>query len=82
MTQLLKGTGYAYKIKGYHIIISLQDNKQNPANNDTPVSYTHLDVYKRQALWIIRSVPTEKRQYPYVETVVSCLCLLYTSRCV
>ena len=35
MTQLLKGTGYAYKIKGYHIIISLQDNKQNPANNDT-----------------------------------------------
>lgn len=35
MTQLLKGTGYAYKIKGYHIIISLQDNKQKPANNDT-----------------------------------------------
>jgi len=25
------------------------------------------------ALWIICSVPTEKRQYPYVETVVSCL---------
>ncbi len=35
MTQLLKGTGYAYKIKGYHIIISLQDNNQKPANNDT-----------------------------------------------
>ena len=25
------------------------------------------------ALWIIYSVPMEKRQYPYVETVVSCL---------
>ncbi len=35
MTQLLKETGYVYKIKGYHIIISSQDNKQKPANNDT-----------------------------------------------
>ena len=35
LTQILKGTGYIYKIKGYHIIISLQDNKQKPANNDT-----------------------------------------------
>mgnify|MGYP000183595320 CR=1 FL=1 len=35
MAQLLKETGYVYKIKGYHIIISSQDNKQKPANNDT-----------------------------------------------
>lgn len=35
MTQLLKETGYVYKIKGYHIIISLQDNRQKPANDDT-----------------------------------------------
>ena len=35
MAQLLKETGYVYKIKGYHIIISLQDNRQKPANNDT-----------------------------------------------
>lgn len=28
MAQLLKETGYVYKIKGYHIIISLQDIKQ------------------------------------------------------
>ena len=41
MTQLLKGTGYAYKIKGYHIIISLQDNKQKPANNDTKTDSNH-----------------------------------------
>lgn len=35
MTQLLKETRYVYKIKGYHIIISLQDNRQKPANDDT-----------------------------------------------
>ena len=27
MKQVLKGTGYTYKIKGYHIIISLSDKK-------------------------------------------------------
>lgn len=35
LTQLLKGTGYVYKIKGYHIIISLPDNKPKPVNENT-----------------------------------------------
>ena len=35
MAQLLKETGYVYKIKGYHIIISLQDIKQKTTSNDT-----------------------------------------------
>ena len=25
------------------------ENRENNINNDSPVSYTHLDVYKRQA---------------------------------
>ena len=29
MKQVLKGTGYTYKIKGYHIIISLSEKKPN-----------------------------------------------------
>ena len=38
----------------------------------TPVSYTHLDVYKRQVRY--------GKQYDY--RCPSCRCLLYTSRCV
>ena len=51
----------------------------------TPVSYTHLDVYKRQPLSLNRSSPkTIGREY---STNQSCMqkiicCLLYTSRCV
>ena len=46
-----------------------------------PVSYTHLDVYKRQA-----RQPTFASEKPdgdgREETVESIPCLLYTSRCV
>ena len=42
-------------------------------NNEKPVSYTHLDVYKRQT--INRTHPRIKlhnKEFPYVEPVLSC----------
>ena len=58
-----------------------------------PVSYTHLDVYKRQSLRIERHVENTKKvveflaNHPQVEKVnhpslPDHPCLLYTSRCV
>ena len=45
-----------------------------------PVSYTHLDVYKRQLLYRLRVHP---RWWPLTSHArVSSICLLYTSRCV
>ena len=44
-----------------------------------PVSYTHLDVYKRQLLYPSlnnKTVPTDKNRFLFEA------CLLYTSRCV
>ena len=35
MEQVLKGTGYTYKIKGYHIIISLSEKKPKMTNEKT-----------------------------------------------
>ena len=51
----------------------------------TPVSYTHLDVYKRQA--DNRMYPVPKPVYDVLDRLCSSgyeayLCLLYTSRCV
>ena len=43
----------------------------------TPVSYTHLDVYKRQDLHSDYPLAPEK-----CTITDSMLCLLYTSRCV
>ena len=55
----------------------------------SPVSYTHLDVYKRQSL---SSVPFARKMmiHPYSRMselvqngiMSSSICLLYTSRCV
>ncbi|WP_459505242.1 hypothetical protein [Erwinia amylovora] len=45
----------------------IRDRLSMALNSLTPVSYTHLDVYKRQAQYGI------KQPNP---------CLLYTSRCV
>ena len=42
-----------------------------------PVSYTHLDVYKRQVLLTIQSKVGDLRRLQVVKA-----CLLYTSRCV
>ena len=52
-----------------------------------PVSYTHLDVYKRQSpnSWAPGVSPTIHRSFvrPLVlENALYLLCLLYTSRCV
>ena len=58
-----------------------------------PVSYTHLDVYKRQPLWLLRSqqISTEISMSSLsgrslkLSTVTATpwgTCLLYTSRCV
>ena len=48
-------------------------------NGVKPVSYTHLDVYKRQAMNIPVPAPMNSRM-----TVTNAVhpCLLYTSRCV
>ena len=40
------------------------------------VSYTHLDVYKRQAFYFLSSI------YPITLALKHYVCLLYTSRCV
>ena len=56
----------------------------------TPVSYTHLDVYKRQVLdlpYRIRSALSLETALVHVKTLpagqdVGYGCLLYTSRCV
>ena len=50
-----------------------------------PVSYTHLDVYKRQLLKIVEgtvaSVPPQGgRKHPQQEFIQIDTCLLYTSR--
>ena len=56
-----------------------------------PVSYTHLDVYKRQVQFKDVFLGAEKRSYVRAADVQRCLraggkhndlCLLYTSRCV
>ena len=48
-----RGIGRAVCVKlammGYHIIINYANNVTEAEN--TPVSYTHLDVYKRQGLY-------------------------------
>ena len=48
-----------------------------------PVSYTHLDVYKRQRLlfWILKFAGTNVKKLSFF-IAFTCTCLLYTSRCV
>ena len=54
----------------------------------TPVSYTHLDVYKRQELSTLelqsmKMVDAVINGYIQVAVILLCVaCLLYTSRCV
>ena len=49
-----------------------------------PVSYTHLDVYKRQSFWCEEeSCSTATVAAPFRVIIgYPILCLLYTSRCV
>ena len=50
-----------------------------------PVSYTHLDVYKRQHLCLAGRGPNSNALDPPLAAVVAVApnsCLLYTSRCV
>ena len=54
---------------------------------DTPVSYTHLDVYKRQIVYLVVGIAMFYI-WPVVQNGIAALgalvlaCLLYTSRCV
>ena len=65
---------------------------QNAAAGDTPVSYTHLDVYKRQKLYEARgrlggrvltanNAPEPGLNIEDGGNLIN-TCLLYTSRCV
>ena len=56
-------------------------NFNNPAANKNlePVSYTHLDVYKRQVFTILLSTTNWSAQKKFTHNDI---CLLYTSRCV
>ena len=58
--------------------------KEVPTNVDTPVSYTHLDVYKRQILdHKAQAVETGNiGNLVAVGNGGGSTCLLYTSRCV
>ena len=47
----------------------------------TPVSYTHLDVYKRQMLEMV-GIANSQGVYEMYPHELSGGCLLYTSRCV
>ena len=54
----------------------LQNGYLSELANSLPVSYTHLDVYKRQAVYLLASqVFTGSAGWPTT-------CRLYTSRCV
>ena len=55
--------------------LSLDPDTAQKYHDQTPVSYTHLDVYKRQGLHWLIAVP--RVSFPKVWA-----CLLYTSRCV
>ena len=46
-----------------------------------PVSYTHLDVYKRQVDYLVVNVSEVLHELNLVAAVLE-VCLLYTSRCV
>ena len=65
------------------------------ARSFLPVSYTHLDVYKRQALFLWAATQAAVRDGGsatapllgalvglFIAVVLGYLCLLYTSRCV
>ena len=65
----------------------------NPSASSIPVSYTHLDVYKRQGVAIMwkegvdvsitgNSTNPTRFQHPVAGTYKKERCLLYTSRCV
>ena len=57
---------------------ALKEKGYNPLNQMVAVSYTHLDVYKRQDLYL----PAQGDNIFYFYPLHHCSCLLYTSRCV
>ena len=53
------------------------------AINDMPVSYTHLDVYKRQTVKMVTQLLFVAAIFVHIFiNIRPLLCLLYTSRCV
>lgn len=64
MTEVLKGTGYVYKIKGYHVIIALPEEKQEEnqrpvqtvrgvvvdSKTNAPIEYATVHLLERPAL--------------------------------
>ena len=83
---MLTGKTKNIGVIGCPIEHSLSPLMQNIAITDSgPVSYTHLDVYKRQVLGdlLVKSdhckILLDSTIYEYV---MQNFCLLYTSRCV
>ena len=70
------------------MICSIVSLEESGANRPIPVSYTHLDVYKRQgtslvvSVWLPASEVASSRFPVLMNSNVSAVCLLYTSRCV
>ena len=64
--------------------LALAVNQQYAAPDTESVSYTHLDVYKRQVLTLFQQIvagsPTLSDELSTVAMNIDCL--LYTSRCV
>ena len=69
------------------------DARDSPSVTSAPVSYTHLDVYKRQLITLLKYNIMEKAFDQYEVWFVTgaqllyggdavIACLLYTSRCV
>ena len=61
-----------------------QDHRACPLLGEVPVSYTHLDVYKRQSLFFAGRPDESLRLLDMTQEASANLsiCLLYTSRCV
>ena len=71
-----------------HTCINTMPGRRTHRNRIIPVSYTHLDVYKRQAVYTqttdvegeINGLMTYDRKV--IKMNEAKVCLLYTSRCV
>ncbi|ORD00642.1 hypothetical protein A4T35_07930 [Escherichia coli] len=75
-----KGKKFLFGLLAVFIIAASVVTRATIGGVIEPVSYTHLDVYKRQVFIIAASVVTRATIGGVIEQYN--ICLLYTSRCV